>query len=820
MARPPGGDVLLVEAETQPAFVQDGTPFDIVFRLLGTAPEVAYVVGGDRSACTPSPAADGRVACRHPGLNRSTVNEGAVAIAIEATDGSGSVARAATSVVLDLTCPRALTANVRPSSAEPGQIVTVTIEASESLGEPPRVRRLGRDWGVPEGDGRRWTLERTISAADPARLAPVQVVLADRAGNLNTDCGQDVELPFSVDQRQPVIDVSRVLVRRAAPGSPTVVTASAAAFTDDVEVVAVRVYDESGATLAVLEPEPDGGLPVTSLGVQTQTRVLMEAVDAFGRSSGRLAVPERWRISLGTGSLPGVALRTGVRFKAPPPGTTSMRNLTVAGAPDVARADARSVVVRANVGFERVGTLPSFYEGVNQAYVGYDPVKKTIVAAAGYDGNDYRFFEQYVEDVLALSWDERDGEYVVERLDPISYTDPNTPPAGYGGSIAFDGQGCGLIYGGDQRVEVTRTFTTAEIWRICGTPGGYSWDRVPIPDNLNGVALNRFAPIIWDPANQRYVSVGGAFSEEAQVAFIEPPSDQNPDWRLRLATALPTAFGTRGSGYLFYDPRLRGFSYGLGGGSGDVGVQWSYVDGTWRGSQIPLALRFLFSFGSAFDTAREHLAVWGGNDRSDRPPRTSIWYMTGTATTGVAGWREAEIEIPVPRNYPSMVYDPDREVTVMFGGTWLDNSTARTIPAEIHQLISQPAFPYVQAEVELGAARPKGLDRMTLQLRASGVGDADGLGPGNATGGGVSVVLWDYELARWIVVAQERLSATAGMTDILVNIEERPERFIAPDGRLALAIRSSSPATEARSARLEVDLVDGQLSFRPGVTLP
>lgn len=821
VAMPPGGATFVTELEADPAFVQANEPFELVFRLLGGTPEeVAYVVGSDRVVCTPVARSDGRVACMHPGLDRSSFAEGPVAVRVEAEDDGGATSARETVVNLDVTCPRAAAASVTPSQAEPGTTVTVTVEASEPLSGAPTISRLGRDWGVAVGEDRTWTLERVIGEADPTSAAPISIVLEDRAGNRNQDCGSAIELAFSVDQRRPVIDPSRVFIDRGAPGVATTVTASAGAFSDDVGVVEVRVYEPSSGTLAgTLVPNADGSLDTVSLGTQLSSRLQIEAVDAFGRTSARQSPVERWRLSLGTGSIPGVALRTGTRFTAPGPGTTAMRDLTVASAPDVARVDARSLVVRAQVGFHKVGDLPSFYQDVHRAYVGYDPKTQTVVSAGGFYGNNYYTYydEGYVPEVLSMAWDAREGTYIVERLPDLSYTDSSVPPPGYGGSIAFDGTGCGVLYGGIQRIEESRDTTTADLWELCSdASGAQTWRQISVPDTIGATRLNRSGPIIWDPAHQRYVAAGNAYDDAAEVVTIEPGSTTS-DWQVRLLGPLPTSFTTRYGGFLFYDPRIEGFSVGLGTiGQGTAYSTWTYADDAWRVGRVPPALSYMYRLGSAFDEARGLLAVWGGILYPDDPPESSVWYLTQTATVGPEGWRQAEVNRPALRNYPSMVYNPDRQTIVMFGGVRFD--TNLSVEPEIYELISQPAFPYAQIEVELGTERPKGVERISLSLRASGVGDADGIGSGTASAPGVAVVLWDYEQGAW--TSAVATSQASGLTDLEITLTDRPERFIDDSGRLAVALRSLWPATEARDARLEVDLFDGELLMRPGVQLP
>ena len=96
------------------------------------------------------------------------------------------------------------------------------------------------------------------------------------------------------------------------------------------------------------------------------------------------------------------------------------------------------------------------------------------------------------------------------------------------------------------------------------------------------------------------------------------------------------------------------------------------------------------------------------------------------------------------------------------------------------------------------------------------VGDGDGLGPGNNLTEGVTVMLWDQAAREWV---------PAGMPDpqdpsrILVTMTQDVERFVLPEGVVPVSIRSRWPATEAQSARVDVDVIDGWLYLRSGVTL-
>ena len=97
--------------------------------------------------------------------------------------------------------------------------------------------------------------------------------------------------------------------------------------------------------------------------------------------------------------------------------------------------------------------------------------------------------------------------------------------------------------------------------------------------------------------------------------------------------------------------------------------------------------------------------------------------------------------------------------------------------------------------------------------------DADGLGPGMASGNGVVVKLWDFGKNVWTDVATTMGSAT-GMEQIEIDVATTPEVYVSTDGTVPVAITTRLPSTEAVSGRLDVDLIDGYLDLRAGVSLP
>lgn len=820
--RPASGNIFITGVTVEPAYVKDEVPIEITFNAIGPTPKsVSYEIGGRDHMCTPEDLGGGRLRCTHPGVTRDEVAQGSGVVVVKVTDDDGESSLGLAEVVFDFDCPRFLSLDLDTTIAAPGETVSLSIETSEPLGGNPIVTRLGRDWSPVMGEGTSFSILRQITAEDPAEMSMVLVRIRDRAGNTSSDCGIDGELPFAVDHMPPTADPRGVVLVRDVPGVPSRLSAIPGTFGDDVGIDHVRVLDETGQILvATLSAEEDGSIRETNLPGTTGSRVQIEVEDRYGRTSQRFSIRERWRVSVGTGATPGASLRTAVRYTPAPPVTRSMRNRTFELAPDVAAEDARTAIVRASVGFSKVGDLPSRYEGTNLSMSGYDVVGKSIVAVGGYDGDTYNFFDEFVDESFIISWDEREGRYLTEQGPPLSYEDPSLPFPRYGPNMAFDGNGCGVIVGGAARTEQTRIVAVGDVWQICHGPGGYTWQRIEIADPVPD--FRKYAPITWDPLNERYVIIGGSELSPTRVLFLEP-GETTTDWQWVVLNPLPSNFNGRSDHVLYYDPRTEAIVTGLGSvspiGGGEQFLYWSYIRGQWTASQIPLQLQFRFDAGWAFDKARQRLAVWGGSyDSGRQDPQESTWYLTGSSTSGPEAWQMDLVDHPVPRLVPTMVYDEDREVTVMFGGIRILDDVR--VPPEIHQLVSEPAYPYLQANADLATSRPKGIETLHLVIRATGVGDADRLGPARDRGFGFDVRLWDHNARGWVEVTTTPGSADGGFETVEVDIGDNAERFVSTDGRVPITISPRYPTTVELDGRLEVDQIDGYIDLRAGVTLP
>lgn len=796
-----------------PQFLRADVPLEISFVVAGAVPKsVTYDIGGQLFECDLE-RRNARFVCVHPGFGRDDLAQGTSLVVVEARDEEGNTAIATGQVTVDFDCPRFLGLRLNPPISEPGGTVVLDVEASETLRGPPRVTRNGIDWETAVGDGRSFTVTHEVTVGDPAPSSAVVVRLIDRAGNTTADCGTDGAIPFAVDHTPPITAPQGILLERDAPGRPATLRAEAGTFQDDVGLDHVRVLDATGERLiATLTPAADGSLEPTSLGGTTDSRVLVEAIDRFGRQSPRLSIPERWRLSVGAGNTPGAAMRTAVRFTPAPPDSPSMRNRTVELAPDVFQSDTRAAIVRGHVGFEKVGDLPTRYEGVNSIMAGYEPVGRSVIGVGGYDGTDYVFFDEYFDDTIILRWDEREGAYLTEQGPGLSYSDPSAPAPRYGVNLAFDGTGCGVMVGGDARIEELNARVVADVWQLCLTNGVYQWTEIPLAPTVGGQELFLIYPVIWDPLNARYVIAGGD-----RILFLEPGPDSS-SWSWREVTPLPTSYGSRSGHFLYWEPRLEGFAIGLGNVSpaNYASLTWTYRSGQWSQSTVPFDLDFRSRFGWAFDEARQRLVVWGGADYPDELAEEEVRYLVGSSTSGPSNWRTAEVDHPVARDFPSLVYDPDREVVVVFGGVRSQDN--RVVPPEIHQLISEPSFPHLQASIDLAASRPKGIDLLHLEVRALGLGDADGVGAGTERSGGVRLLLWDHDARAWQEVAASG-GAPGSFDTITVDVRSDPERFVSPSGTVPITVVPVGPATELVDGRLEVDLIDGYLELRGGVAL-
>jgi hypothetical protein len=811
------GATLVTDVRVDPAFVRANVPFEISFVASGKPPaSVTYDIAGEVRTCEPERRGE-RVVCVHPGFGRDAIESGPQFVAVEARDDDDNSSTGTAQFTVDFDCPSFIALTLVPPISEPDRSVLLTIEANESLGEPPRVTRNGIDWGAPVGSGSSYTLTHMVTLEDPAQESNVSVRLTDRAGNTTDDCNGDGAVPFAVDHTAPITSIAGIVLDRDAPGRPAVISAMKGSFQDDVGIDEVRILDETGERLiATLVPDADGGLQASGLGTTTDTRVQVEAVDRFGRTSPRTSISERWRLSIGSGNTPGAAVRTAVRYTPAPPNTTSMRNRTVELAADVFQEDTRSAIIRAHVGFEKVGDLPTRYEGVSNIVAGYEPVGRSVIGVGGYDGTTFNFYAEYVDDVIVLRWDEREGMYVTEQGPALSYVDPLLPDPRYGINLAFDGSGCGVMVGGDARVAIDDARTGADVWRLCYQGGVYEWSQVNLQPFVEGNELFLFYPIIWDPLNLRYVVVGGD-----KVLYLQPGATLD-DWSWINVTPLPQAYGERVRHFLYWDPRVEGYAVGLGGVFSNVPggfrLLWTHRGGQWSASEVPFELGYRSRFGWAYDEARRRLVIWGGNDQPDLLPEEQVRYLVGSSTSGVEAWRSSEIDHPVARDYPSMVYDSDREVVVVFGG--IRPQDMRPVPAEVHQIISEPSYPYLQASIDLAAQRPKGIDALNLTVRALGLGDRDGTNAGIDRFGGVVVSLWDHAARRWVEVASSSVEPNTDVAELSVEVREEPERFVSNDGTVPITVQPRYATTEAVDGRLEVDLIDGYLQLRGGITLP
>lgn len=819
------GASVIDSVSIEPRFVREGVPVTIDLGVTGVAPAaVSYTIAGITKSCTPTRIAEGRFRCVEPGLDRATYPQGAALVVVEVTDANDRKTLATAPVTVDFDCPQVValrtTSGARAVTdargeplfvSEPGSEVVLGIETSEPLAAPPAVSRGGRPWAVPAGAERAWAVTQPLSSMDPATATPVVVRVVDLAGNSSGDLCPDGRLVLAVDHADPRVEAGTIRVARGAPGVPSSLTAGAGAFTDDVGIREVRVYDGREALIATLSPALDGSISTTNLQAQTTTRVTVQVVDYLGRTSPAVRVRERWQLSIGSGALPGAAVRTAVRHSPGRAESTSMENRTAELAADVVAADGRSATVRAEVGFVRVGSLPNSFESRFGIAAGYDSLGDATVLFGGaiFDPDDNL---EYGDRTVILRWDERARSYVSESGPSPQFG--VTPHERRSTNIAFDGRGCGILYGGDgvirRPVEGPRFGYLGDVWQVCLTPDGYRWTELR---PAGEAPIVRIAPVVYDPENDRFMVPCGqsqAFGRPFGDVFLLERSATGWSWEELLP--LPNGFNERRGHVAYWDPRARGVAMALGFvapvGSGEERLMWTYRSGQWSATNIPAELRYWEELGFDYDHARQQLVVWGGDGfGGDFPFTGDVLLMTRSSTTGPGAWRRVDLDAPIPRWQPTVVYDRAREQTLVFGGYRRD----RFVPPEVHALIAAPSWPYFQTTIALGASRPAGIEEIVLDLVAEGVGDADGTQPGVALVAGVEAQLWDYNRRVWSPLTTWRGGATRV---VLQPSDLTPlDSYLSPDGRLTLVLRSTGPATEGASARLVVDRIDGALTL-------
>ncbi|MCK6545835.1 pre-peptidase C-terminal domain-containing protein [Myxococcota bacterium] len=791
-----------------PEHVRAGVPITIRFRLDG-GPQgtVTYTIGGKDFECAPERLGDGSFECVHDGLSRQEYAQGPTVLRLTAKDRVGKTSDATATITLDFECPQVVSLAIDPPIGTPGSTATLTIEANELLAEPPIVSRAGELWETASGSGTTYTVLHPITADDETASTDVVVRITDLAGNTSGDCGIDGRVAFGVDRASPEITPALVELVRDIPGEPAMLGAEPGAFTDDVAVVEVLVYEEDdrGALteIASLVPRDDGSLPVTLLGFEPTGRTRVRAVDVAGKQSDAVLVRERWRLSVGEGAAPNAAIRTAVRYSAAPPASSSMENRTRALALPIFEADTESAVVTAEVGFRTIGQLPSSYRDTALMASGYDPKSRAIVAFGG----RVRDVDGQRGETLVLRWNELTTRYESEV---VAEQPGVTPDARAAVKLAFDGSGCGVMFGGERTDR-----WLADTWRICVTDTGVEWTRIDVDGGPDG----RMAPILWDPVLRRYViSSGWRYYAQVDLWALDPGLDGAPwQWVEVRGLAERIIDSARFWHAFYYEPRVRGYGVALGLTAPyyhDADF-WSVVDGQWTRSSIPFELAGRVGAGFDYDTARSMLVVWGdGADWLARENEIPVldpdtWLLAGDPRTGAQAWRRTNLAPSMARGFPSLVYDADREASIVFGGSRL--VTSDSVAPVIEEMIVAPSYPYLQATLDLATARPRGVEALELVVRANGSGDGDGVGPGTAHSGGVRVLLWDHEARQWDEVRSVDTPLAGAPVSITVSITDRPERYVGLDGVVPVTVVSRWPATDDVDARLEVDLVGGDL---------
>jgi cysteine-rich repeat protein len=793
-----GGEIR--EVRVDPEFVRQGVPIRITFRLDGGVQgNVSYSIGNKTFDCVPERLSDGRYQCVHAGVSRTDYSQGESSLIVKAKDRRGNESEGSTPITLDFDCPQIRSLSITPAIGSPGTTAIVFIESNEVLNLPPVISRGGMIWESPVGNGTSWQVDHLVTEQDTSSSIDIVVRIADLAGNTSGDCGVDGRAPFSVDRTPPIVAAEKIQIVRDVPGSPAIISAEAGAFADDVGIQEIRVLATSTAggdqLVATLFPEPDGSLLPTPIAQAFRGRARVQTIDVAEQASEAVLVKERWRVSVGMGDAEDAAIRTAARYTPPAPRSPSLDNRTRELAVALFSADTESAVAEARIAFNVAGTLPTSYRNTEYIAAGYDPRSKSIVAFGGLtEGTEYR------DSTLVIRWNELSGMYEHE----LFAADPGQTPAPRAGTkIAFDDNGCGVLFGGFDQI---RYFD--DVWQVCiGENHRPTWTAIDDGPSPPG----RFAPIIWDPVLDRFLVSFGAADESVEEIAMLDPGDRTGPWRWVALDQLPDGLedSARYEHAFYYEPKVSGYALGLGTGFFYYAEFWTFSEGEWTMSELPFDLWGRFSFGYSYDLARSSLVVFGDGRDVPADVDDDVWFLADDPRDGAQAWRRIELTPSLVRGNPVLVYDSDRQTTVVFGGRRYHDLTP--VPPDIEVLTSPPSFAMLEADLDLDDARPDGIDALELLIRATGSGDGDSIGPGTTADGGVTVRLYDHLAKEWVEVAVVATPEAGLPISIPVTVTDDPARFVSPDGVVPVNVSTRYPATEEVAARLEVDLVDGHL---------
>jgi hypothetical protein len=224
-----------------------------------------------------------------------------------------------------------------------------------------------------------------------------------------------------------------------------------------------------------------------------------------------------------------------------------------------------------------------------------------------------------------------------------------------------------LLFGG----EYNHGNPLAETWVYNGT----NWTHLqpatsPTPRLWHGMA--------FDAAHGTIVLFGGCPNTTCTPAYLGDTWVWNgTTWTVQ--TGLLQSPGPRLSPAMAYSGTTFNSGVVLFGGSNSpntaLGDMWIWNGTSWYTPEItPPPARVGASM--SYDTSTQELVMFGGN--SGTAPLNELWRFNGS------GWVEANpLNPPQPRSTQGQVYDPVRQVSVIFGGgglndTWLWSDRLRT----------------------------------------------------------------------------------------------------------------------------------------------
>jgi hypothetical protein len=234
-------------------------------------------------------------------------------------------------------------------------------------------------------------------------------------------------------------------------------------------------------------------------------------------------------------------------------------------------------------------------------------------------------------------------------------TPPSGPSASSRGSIFWDPESARLLlFGGFGSVTNAGPVRQNETWAWDGT----LWAQVAGPATLTPRYGHQ---VEWDPERKNLVSFGGnAVAKGSAIELAETWQLNGSIWRQRPS---PTSPGARASHEMRWDPERKEIVLFGGGGTTTPPYSdtWLWNGASWRSPATSVKPTGRTRHAMIWDPTRKSIMIFGGY-LSETTVLGDTWLWNGST------WKRADGPSPGARSNESIVWDQTRNHAILFGG--------------------------------------------------------------------------------------------------------------------------------------------------------